>query len=125
MKIAVPSTGSTLEAPVDDRFGRAHYFCIVTLEDQSITGCESVDNSDNIDAAHGAGSGAAELVAESGADTLLAPYVGPSAFAGLDAANIAVYPLKGETVKDAVETFLKESPARIENPSGPGHHGAL
>ena len=123
MKLAIPSEGTTLDAVVDDRFGRARYFCIVTLEGETITGCEAVDNAANVGSQHGAGSGAAELVAETGADTLLAPYVGPSAFTGLDAANIAVYPLTGHTVQEAVQRFLHDKPARIENPSGPGRHG--
>ena len=51
MKIAVTSTGKTLDSDIDPRFGRAAYFVIVDTETMDF----EVKENDNIAAAGGAG----------------------------------------------------------------------
>ncbi len=60
MKVAVTSSGKTLDSPVDPRFGRAAYFLIVDTDSLEF---EVVDNTDNINAFKGAGIQAAVRVA--------------------------------------------------------------
>ena len=52
MKIAISSSGSTLEDTIDLRFGRAAMFIIYDLDHENFT---SVDNEQNLNAAQGAG----------------------------------------------------------------------
>ena len=63
MKIAVTSTGNTLDSQVDPRFGRAAYFLVVDTETMEF---ECISN-DAVSAAGGAGISAAKTVADSGA----------------------------------------------------------
>ncbi len=112
MKIAVPSTGSTLEAAVDSRFGRASGFVVYNTEDKTFT---VADNSQNLNAAQGAGVQAAQNVASTGADVVIAPSFGPKAFRVLKAAGIKSYISKATSVKAAIEEYnsgkLSESDA--------------
>ena len=64
MKIAISSEGTSLESPVDPRFGRAKYFALVDTD----TGeCSFHDNTQNLNAPQGAGIQAAQAVANLGA----------------------------------------------------------
>ena len=58
MKVAVTSSGKSLDSAVDPRFGRAAYFLIVDTDSLDF---EVVDNADNINAFKGAGIQAAAL----------------------------------------------------------------
>ena len=51
MKIAITSTGQTLDSQVDPRFGRAAYFIIVDTETMEF---ETIENQ-NVNASGGAG----------------------------------------------------------------------
>lgn len=102
-KIAVSSEGPTLGDRVDPRFGRAGGFALVDLETMEV---EYVDNGTSQTMAQGAGIQAAENVANAGAQVLLSGYVGPKAFAALEAAGIAVgQDVDGMTVGEAIEKF--------------------
>ena len=58
MKIAVTSTGPTLDDPIDPRFGRCAYFIIVETDDMSF---EAFDN-ESIALGGGAGIQSAQFV---------------------------------------------------------------
>jgi len=110
MKVAVTSQGRELNSPVDPRFGRAKYFVVVDTE----TGNFSVaDNSQNLNAAQGAGIQAGKNVAELGAEAVITGHVGPKAFATLQAGGVAIYAGASGTIADAIEQFkagaLKQS----------------
>lgn len=112
MKVIVTSQGRELNSPVDPRFGRAKYFLVVDTE----TGDFSVaDNSQNLNAAQGAGIQAGKNVVDLGAAAVVTGHVGPKAFATLQAASVAVYTGASGTVADAIEQFkagtLKQSGA--------------
>ncbi len=110
MKFCIPATGEGLEAAVDRRFGRAAHFVVVDTE----TGqAESFPN-EGATAGHGAGVKAAQSVARSGAEAVLAPACGPKAFEVLEAAGIAVYSGAAGTVREAVEAFEKGQLTRLE-----------
>lgn len=102
MKVAITSAGEGVEAAVDPRFGRAKYFVVVDLETNA---ARTVSNAVNLNAAQGAGIQAAKTVAGLGAGALLTGHAGPKAFAALQAAGVAVYPVAGGTVAEAAAQF--------------------
>ena len=88
MKLIVTSTGASLMDPVDTRFGRAKYFIVIDTE----AGAVSVhDNTQNLNAAQGAGIQAAETIVRLGGEAVISGNVGPKAFRALSAAGIKVY----------------------------------
>ena len=118
MKIAITIQGDDATAVVDPRFGRAENFLIYNQEDASWT---CLPNTQNLEAAHGAGIQAGQTITQSGAAVLLTGHVGPKAFKVLEAEGIAVYSF-GEQVKTAAEVladFLAGKLNRISGPSAP------
>ncbi|MFW5860576.1 MAG: NifB/NifX family molybdenum-iron cluster-binding protein [Planctomycetota bacterium] len=103
MRIAVTTTGTAPSASVDRRFGRAQRFLIVDTGSDTV---EVVDNTQNLQAAQGAGIQAAQNVADADVDVLLTGHVGPKAFATLQAAGITVVTGAAGTVEEAVAAFL-------------------
>ena len=120
MKVAVSSTGGTLEARVDPRFGRAACFAIVNTDDMS---CEVIENA-NLQAAHGVGIQSAQLMSEQGVEHVLTGQCGPNAFSALQAAGIEVITGCSGTVQEAVDHFLAGECGPAQGPTGPGHQGA-
>ena len=102
MKIAVSSQGTTIDAQMDERFGRAAYILIVDTDTLAV---EVLDNSANISAAQGAGIQAASMVSAKGAKALLTGSCGPKAMNAFQAVNIDVYTGQSGTVREAVERF--------------------
>ncbi|MEA1944208.1 MAG: NifB/NifX family molybdenum-iron cluster-binding protein, partial [Euryarchaeota archaeon] len=101
MKICVTSTGPTIDAPVDPRFGRCQYFVIVDSETMAY---EAMPNP-SIGAPSGAGIQAAQSVANTGAQVVITGTVGPNATATLGAAGIRMVTGASGTVRDAVEQY--------------------
>ncbi len=105
MKIAITSSGEGLQAPVDERFGRAKNFVIVEVNGDE-KNVQTVPNTQNRQAAQGAGIQAAETVHRNGAEILLTGHVGPKAFRALDAAKIQIFSgIKG-TVDEALDDYI-------------------
>jgi predicted Fe-Mo cluster-binding NifX family protein len=85
-RLAVPVMGEPgLSAAMDPRFGRATCFLVVDLESGEVI--ETIDNA-SAASAHGAGTGAAGLVAGAGVDVVVAGRFGPKAEKALRAAGI-------------------------------------
>jgi predicted Fe-Mo cluster-binding NifX family protein len=101
MKVAVTSTGKSLDSTVDPRFGRSAYFLIVDMDSLEF---EVVDNSDNMNAFKGAGIQAAATISSKGAEVLLTGFCGPNAFKALKTAGIRVANVDG-TVREVVQAF--------------------
>lgn len=102
MKIVFTTSGDTLDATVDSRFGRAPKFLVYDLDKGSY---EIVDNCQNLNAAQGAGIQSAEKVTKLGANYLVTGHCGPKAFRVLAAAGIKVYTTKAATITDALHEF--------------------
>lgn len=119
MKVAIAASGRGLDAPTDPRFGRCLCFVIV---DTDTMACETVDN---IAAAQGSGAGiaAVQLVADHGADAVIAANVGPNAYTALAAGGLTVYSFADGTVRDAVTALLAGELPETHAPSVPSHHG--
>ena len=102
MKIAFTTSGDDLNAPLDDRFGRAPKFLIYDLESSAF---ELVDNKQNLNAAQGAGIQSAEAVARSGAKAIVTGHCGPKAFRVLSAAGIRIFNTSASTVAEALDLY--------------------
>ena len=119
MKVAIAASGNNLDASTDARFGRCPCFVIVDTETMAFAAV------DNIAAAQGSGAGiaAVQLVADQGADAVIAANVGPNAYTALAAGGLKVYGFGGGTVREAVAALqagrLEESHAA----NVPSHHG--
>ena len=118
MKIAVTAKGKGLNAEVDSRFGRAMYFVIYDTDTSEV---ETIDNSTNLNAQHGAGIQSAEAIANAGAKVLLTGHCGPNAFKTLNAAGIKVMIGANGTVKEAIESFEQ---GKLEEAKGPDVEGS-
>lgn len=101
MKIAISATGASLDAPMDDRFGRCPCFVIA---DRKGTVQETVEN---IHAARGSGAGiqAACLLIERGVSVVLTGRCGPNASETLASGGIGIVTGCSGTVRQAVEKF--------------------
>jgi predicted Fe-Mo cluster-binding NifX family protein len=80
---------------------------------------------DNIAAAQGSGAGiaAVQLVADQGADAVIAANVGPNAYTALSAGGLKVYGCAGETVREAVAALVAGQLEETHAPNVPSHHG--
>jgi predicted Fe-Mo cluster-binding NifX family protein len=101
MKIAITSTGNTLEATLDQRFGRCKYFVIYDTENKSF---EFIPNP-NLDAEEGAGPASVELVAERQVKKIVSSEFGVKIKSLLDSLKIQMIVLKdpGMTIRDIIE----------------------
>lgn len=104
MKIAFTAHGQDCYSTVDSRFGRADFFVIYDEEKGEWT---SLPNTQNLEAAHGAGIQAGQNVARTGAKVLITGNVGPKAFKVLEAEQIAMYSFNDEnvTVEETLAAF--------------------
>ncbi|RLB43515.1 MAG: dinitrogenase iron-molybdenum cofactor biosynthesis protein [Deltaproteobacteria bacterium] len=117
MKVAITTSGTTLESEVDPRFGRAPYILIVDTES---LGYEVIDNRENAESLKGAGIQAASSVSEKGAEVLLTGHCGPNAFKTLKAAGIKVVNGATGTVKEAIKNYLEGKLVETEQPDVEG-----
>jgi len=112
MKILITAKGKQISDEVDPRFGRAKFFVLVDTDTNEAT---AHDNSQNLNAAQGAGIQAAQSVTQLGAEAVISGNVGPNAFQTLNAAGIKMYLCPQATVEEAVRKFkageLKEAAA--------------
>ena len=102
MKIALSSSGTTLESELDSRFGRARYFLLHDTETGELS---VIDNQVNLNSAQGAGIQTAANIADAGAKAVITGHCGPKAFRVLKEAGIKVFNVQAASVRDAVEQF--------------------
>jgi predicted Fe-Mo cluster-binding NifX family protein len=102
MKIIIPSTGKSWEDKVDDRFGRARGFL---LYDEDKNKLSWLSNETNMNAGHGAGIQAAQLVINTGAEILITGQIGPKAREILEKTNIKIYKCVNSSIKQAYNNF--------------------
>ncbi len=121
MKIAISSTGKTLESEIDPRFGRCAYFLIVEIENKKIKNFKAIENTAK-EQAGGAGITAAEIVANEKPDAVITTNLGPRASSVFSQFGIKTYQGQGK-VKDAVQDFIDGKLKEITNATGPQHVG--
>jgi predicted Fe-Mo cluster-binding NifX family protein len=118
MRIAVTATAADLQAPVDQRFGRARYLLVVDLETSAT---EVHDNEVNLNAVQGAGIQSAQNVARLGVEAILTGHLGPNAHRALAAAGIAAYTGLSGTATQAIEEFRSGRLTPVVSPDVEGH----
>lgn len=101
MKIAVSSSGKTLDSALDPRFGRCACFLVVDPEDMSY---EAFDNQ-SAGLAGGAGIQAAQFLADKNVSVVITGNVGPNAVQALSAAGIDIFAEQRGTAKEVVEMY--------------------
>jgi len=119
MKIILTTTSPSIDSDVDPRFGRGAYFLVVdpdTLEWQA-------HPNPGVNAPGGAGTLAAQFVADQNAEAVISGDFGPNAYGALQAAGVAMYLFgASRTVREAIERFKAGQLERVGAPTGPGHH---
>ena len=119
MKIAVTSTGPTLDDMVEARFGRCPYFLIIDPDTMEF---EAVNNA-NIALGGGAGIQSAQLMASKGVSTVLTGNCGPNAFQTFGATNIQVITGVSGPVRQAVEQYKSGKLSSSTTPNVQSHFG--
>ena len=118
-KICITAQGPTLEAPVDDRFGRCANFIFVDPDTMSF------ETAPNPGAMVGGGAGiqAAQFIVDHKAEIVLTGHVGPKAFEALNAGGIEVFTGISGTVKEALSQFQNKQLKKASSPTTPAHSG--
>jgi len=109
MKVCFTANGTTLDALMEERFGRAPYFVIVESETESF---EAIKNP-YADGGGGVGPKAAQVLIANNVKALISGQVGGNAQEVLAAAGIEMYTYRAVgSVKDALDQFTKNMLAR-------------
>ncbi len=90
--ITIQGRGEGLDAPLDERFGRAERFLVVDGDSGEVL--ETIANP-AVTASHGAGTGAATLVQQVGATAVISGRFGPKAFDALHALGVQAWTTSG------------------------------
>ena len=102
MRLLFSSTGNSWKSILDGRFGRAKGFF---LYDEKTDTSSWHTNEDNLNAAHGAGTQAAQFAINSGASVLITGHVGPMAFDIMKHSEIIIFNSSEESLKKVYETY--------------------
>ena len=102
MKIAVTATAPDFDSPMDPRFGRAACFLVVDSENMSWS---SVENTQQLNAAQGAGIQAGKTIVETGCTVLITGNCGPKAFRVLTGAGVKIVTGAKGSARQAIEQF--------------------
>jgi predicted Fe-Mo cluster-binding NifX family protein len=122
MKIAIPTTGTTLDDPCGKVFGRASSFCLVDSDNLEW----SIHENPARDASGGAGVQAAQYLSDLKAEIVMGASFGPKAFDALQAAGIQMLLLpSGEklTCREALQSYQSGRLQTANTPSHSGHRG--
>lgn len=104
MIVAVTAQESRIDSPVDSRFGRAAFFMIANSDTMEVY---AHDNATGVAASNGAGTSAAQLLAEEKVDVLYTGKVGPKAAEALQKARINVVEDATGTVEEVLSAALR------------------
>jgi predicted Fe-Mo cluster-binding NifX family protein len=118
MKIAITAQGAQADSMLDPRFGRSAYFLVY---DDVTQGWDVLANSQNINAAQGAGIQAAATIVNAGCTMLLCGHCGPKAFTALHRAGVSVYAVEPMSVQQAVEHLAAGTLSPMQSADVEGH----
>lgn len=126
MKIAITSTGNSLDSEISSLFGRCPYFIITNMENGEINGESPIENPARYE--RGAGIKAAQYIVNSEVKALISGAPGPNALNILKQVGIKVYKLKSGSVKDNLKLFsegkLEEMTSSTSEGPGTGGRGS-
>lgn len=118
MRIAVSSTGDSLDSPVDPRFGRCSYFIVFEQDGKH----HAVRNMGQA-LGNGAGIQAAQQMIDMGIRTVVTGDVGPNAFRVLAAGGVRMFVGSRGTVGSALDAYRNGELRETASSTSPGHHG--
>jgi len=119
MKIAISSTGPSLDDSVEMRFGRCAYFLVV---DPKTMEFEAIQNP-NIAVGGGAGIQSAQMMSDKNVSVMLTGNCGPNAFQTFGAAGVHVITGVSGTVREAVEQYNTGALKATDTPNVQSHFG--
>ena len=116
MKVCLSSSGPKEESLVDARFGRCPYYAIYDTRKKF-----TIVKNDFVQAARGAGIGAAQKVVDLGCQVVITGNMGPNAFNALKAAGVKIVTgAWGKKVKEAFAAYQNNELEVMEVPRGRG-----
>lgn len=101
MKIMITCTTNSIVDQMDERFGRAAYYCIYDKDAKTVDFLEN----EQVNAAGGAGLQAAQLASQQGVDVLITGRVGGKADQALKTAGIEVRTQEVCPVRDILRMY--------------------
>jgi predicted Fe-Mo cluster-binding NifX family protein len=118
MKVVCTASGDTLESAFDNRFGRAEKFIVYDTGSDTYS---VLDNSQNLQAAQGAGVQSAQHVVATGAKVLITGHLGPKAAKVIFAAGIDAYHADAKTVGEALAMYKSKALKPLRDADVEGH----
>ena len=118
MKLAITSTGNTLSADMDPRFGRAAYFLIV---DSDTLEFEVVENTQNLNLPQGAGIQAGKTIINQHASVLITGNCGPKAFQVLSQAGVDIKIGASGSIDSVIQAFKRGELQSASDANVEGH----
>ena len=115
MRVAIPSLGAQLSAPVCQRFARCRYFLFADTESGQT---EALPNP-AFSALEEAGFHAAQFVVENGAQAVIVVMIGPEAQRVLQNAGVTIYELEFENAGVALDRLRTGMLRSLTPPPGP------
>ena len=122
MKLAIASTGLTLQSNVSDVFGRSPNFIIIDLENDEIENVSPIENPAKNE--RGAGNLAAQFIIDQGVEALILGELGNVAFGILKNAGIKIYKIRPGSVEKNLKYFEESKLDEITSVSS-GFPGAI
>ena len=105
MKIAISVSSDDMESEVNPLFGRCPGFLIIEIEDGKVISHKFIQNPGNKQFG-GAGTIAAQLIADKEVEAIITGNVGPNALFALKSTKIKIYAVSEIKVKDAIEAYI-------------------
>ncbi|NDL68807.1 NifB/NifX family molybdenum-iron cluster-binding protein [Anaerotalea alkaliphila] len=118
MRIAVPVNEKNMETTVCPSFGRTPFFLVYDTQTQEA----SYEDNSAASSQGGAGIKAAQALADSKVEAVLAPRMGENASDVLVAAGIAVYKTQGDNLQENLKAF-EEGQLKALEETHSGFHG--
>jgi len=119
MKVCLSSTGITLDANVDPRFGRCVYFIIY---DTATDTFESYEN-DSRNAMGGAGIQAAQKALEYKVEAVISGNIGPNAFKVFQSAQIKIFTGASGSIRNTIAQLKNNELTQAASSNVQSHYG--
>lgn len=118
MKIIIPTNGDSLEDKISNTFGRTKNFLLVDNETMEF---KLVKNTQNRQAAQGAGIQSAQLAAKEGADAIITMHCGPKAYRVLMETGIPIYCGKMLSINENIQKLKEGTLEKMADSNVEGH----
>ncbi|MFH1429161.1 MAG: NifB/NifX family molybdenum-iron cluster-binding protein [Candidatus Margulisiibacteriota bacterium] len=118
MILAITAKGTDLNSELDPRFGRAQNYILYNTELKKF----KVLSNEYINAAGGAGTAAAQLMADNSVDVVISGNFGPNAVMGLQSLNIKMFTSNSGIVSEVISAYQGGLLTEAAGPTVEGKH---